>query len=582
MKKDEYIKNVETSEENEENDESKDDYSDIDSDRPNLLQIHKKMDKLNREKDLKLMQKKRNRNKNETDIVYNAGEKKFENCFIPDLEELNNFLQNCKIKEINEKNIKEELDKIPTENIFDPNKFIEDNYGKELKEGKENKNLNINYSIEDLGFKIVNKEEKYNQEQELKESINNENKNNEKINLNEILKERDLNKQKNDIHKLIEKIKKMDIEEVLKSQKDNANKKLNIVLDLDNTCIFGFPVNKQEAVNLVLTYPKKEINFIEMEYEDKIILSALIFRNGLKEFFEYTKSFCDFFINTLGYKTYGLEIKKNLEQRYGIKFKGFKGRNNDEKRKYLYDLILESKNAVIFDDKPFVWEQDSANVIISKIFTDREINLDKLKIQNFENNTYLFLRSYSPFCYYKSSESNWQNQRMCFQELCPFFDFHRKNCFSGEYLESTKYQFIYMKEVIKIIYYLIYNSNMRVPETLKIIRYNIFYNSYFQMQFYSGDGKNILKEIIKNCGGVILDKYNQEKDFSDPKIYFVCSIEEYKQNKDEIKKEKIGMENSKVVSDKYILNSFFFMTNLENELENPQYRLDLEDDFDHY
>ena len=62
---------------------------------------------------------------------------------------------------------------------------------------------------------------------------------------------------------------------------------------------------------------------------------------------------------------------------------------------------------------------------------------------------------------------------------CPFYDFDKKYCFSGEYLESTKYQFIYMKEVIKIIYYLIYNSNMGVPEALKIIRYNIFYNSYF-------------------------------------------------------------------------------------------------------
>ena len=44
------------------------------------------------------------------------------------------------------------------------------------------------------------------------------------------------------------------------------------------------------------------------------------------------------------------------------------------------------------------------------------------------------------------------------------------------------------------------------------------------------------------------------------------------------------MENAKVVSDKYIINSFYFMTNLENELDNPQYCLDLNDNdnFENY
>ena len=44
------------------------------------------------------------------------------------------------------------------------------------------------------------------------------------------------------------------------------------------------------------------------------------------------------------------------------------------------------------------------------------------------------------------------------------------------------------------------------------------------------------------------------------------------------------MENYKVVSEKYILNSFFFMTNLEDELNNSEYCFDLkdEDNFDNY
>ena len=44
------------------------------------------------------------------------------------------------------------------------------------------------------------------------------------------------------------------------------------------------------------------------------------------------------------------------------------------------------------------------------------------------------------------------------------------------------------------------------------------------------------------------------------------------------------METFKVVSDIYILDSFYFMTNLENELNDQQYCLDLEgeDNYDDY
>ena len=167
---------------------------------------------------------------------------------------------------------------------------------------------------------------------------------------------------------------------------------------------------------------------------------------------------------------------------------------------------------------------------------------------------------------------------------CPFYDFDKKNCFSGEYLESTKYQFIYMKEVIKIIYYLIYNSNMRVPEALKIIRYNIFYNSCFNFNFYKNKGINILKDIIKNCGGIIIEENKNRNEYKGLKLFYVCSLEDYKKYKEDIKKETIWMENYKVVSEKYILNSFFFMTNLEDELNNSEYCFDLkdEDNFDNY
>ena len=93
------------------------------------------------------------------------------------------------------------------------------------------------------------------------------------------------------------------------------------------------------------------------------------------------------------------------------------------------------------------------------------------------------MRDYGPFFYYKSSPENWQKQYLNEKPLCPFFDFEGRNCFSGEYLNSSKYQFIFMKETIKIIYYLVYNSNIGVPDALKLIRYNVFFNSCFDLDF---------------------------------------------------------------------------------------------------
>ena len=184
-------------------DKEEEEPSDIDSDRPNLFQINEMIEKKRREKEMKLIEKKRKRLKNETDIVYDANKKQIEDCFIPNLEELNNFLKNCTIRELNLNDIKNELKEIPKDKIFDPDKIIEENYGKGEKDKNELKN---NFSLEELGFKFDKKEEIINKEEELKESLEDIDKNKEKIILNDILQEEDLKKQKKDIHELIEEI----------------------------------------------------------------------------------------------------------------------------------------------------------------------------------------------------------------------------------------------------------------------------------------------------------------------------------------------------------------------------------------
>ena len=554
-------------------------YSDIDSDRPNLLQINKKIDKMNRKKNISLLEKKRNRNKNFSDIIFDANKKTIEDSFIPNLEELNDFLKNCKIEEIKI----EELEKIPKEKIFDPDLFIEENYGK--KEVDKNE-LKHSFSIEDLGFEFDIKEKNdFLKEEKLEEDKIYDSKKEDKLNLNEVLQEKDIKKQKKEIHELIEKINKMSLEDIKKTLKGKANTKLNIVFDLDNTCIFAQTIKPESIKYLKDKYPKKDFKIIKFEHEGNIIITAFIIREGLQDFFDFTKNFCNFYVSTLGANIYGSKIKDILSNTFGINFLGFKGRIKNEQTKYLKDLNLDSKNTVIFDDCPGVWIEDKQNVIISKHFTDRDINNENLKRLSLQNNIYSFLQDYKYFFYY-SSEENWQNQKLKAEKICPFYDFRGRNCFSGEYLESSKYQFIFMEEIIKIIYYLIYNSNIGVPEALKLIRYNIFYNYCFDLDFYKKDGNSILKDIIINCGGEIYNPKEKNK-FKDMKFLFVCSSDEYNKYKEDIKKAKklLVNENAKVVNDKYILNCFYFMNNLENELSiNPNYCLDLneEENYDNY
>ena len=540
--------------------------------------INKNSRKFKEKKDIKFLGSKtqRNNNNNETNMIYSEKDKKFVDSFIPDIEGLNKFLQNCTIIEINKEDIKEEIKNIPKEKIFDPDEFIRNNY--QLKE----KN---SISIEDLFLELdKNNNEKIQNLEALNEPIS-------KVrNFNELLQEKNLDKQKKEINDIINNIKQMKIEEI----KENELNKLNIVFDLDNTCVYSTFIHPNLIIELIEKFPQNDFKIIKFEYNQNYIYYAFIIRKGLEEFLNCTKKFCNFYINTLGMEQYGKKIKDKLEAIFKITFKGFKGRsNNSERNKFLYDLSLEQKNTIIFDDKPIVWTKDKGNIIISKFFVDKKITLNNLRNVNLENNESLLFGDYSPFPFYKSSENNWQIQSLKLEKKCPFYDLKNKKCYSGEYVESDKdeQQFLYMIEIVKLIYYLLYKYNIYVPESLKIIRYNIFYNCSFNLNFYKKTPQkkqnerdvNILKHIIINCGGIIYDE-NNFKGYTNYKYYFVCTKDDYKKNKDEINKQKIGKKSCKVISDEFIINSFFFMINLDNENNNSKYCLDLndEDDFDNY
>ena len=151
------------------------------------------------------------------------------------------------------------------------------------------------------------------------------------------------------------------------------NKKLEIIFDLDNTCIFSFVnnTNIEDAIYYTKRYPEKNIFILDFEHEQKKMYSSIIIRKGLKEFIKFTKDFCNFHVRTLGVRNYAYKIVEKLEEYLGIQFKNVKAREcgNVQNKKCIdefRDKRINNETAIIFDDSVTVWEKDLGNVIPSK------------------------------------------------------------------------------------------------------------------------------------------------------------------------------------------------------------------------
>ena len=538
-----------------------------DLDEPTLNE-KKKLDELKKNEKIKTLLRKRKRKIKAKDIDNSKNRNNVHNSYYSYLSESNNYFPSKK-EEANDKE-KEKSTKKKEDN-FNPNQY------------NEKCRNNIHQSLEDLNLFKNNKKSKNTREIKIveesyisdhKNHINNELLKN--ILKNEIL---DIN-QKEELNKLISEIKNKNIKDIVKKNK------LDIIFDLDNTCILGLIVKPKTIKELKEQFPQKELKSFSFLYQNKNLRSGLIIRKGLSEFLKYSNSFCNFYIRILGVESYGLQIMSILEKLNNIKFKKFIGRKNEnERRKFIkdIDINLDKKKTLIFDDKPSLWVEDYLNVILSKKFSDKEC--EKLSTNSIGSNiddSLSFLYNYYPFYYYKSKKNNyeqieWRNQKLIGDRIPPFYKFNDKNdtlnnnCYSGEYLESSRYQFIYMKDIIKIVYYFVFYFDINVPDAIKLIRYNIFYNRYFCLEFYKGE-KIILKDIIENCGGQIFDENKQNK--NNAKIFYICKKDDYSSLKDKIKKELIYCKESKVVTEKYILDSFYFMTNLEDEINDSEYSCD--------
>ena len=555
-------------------------------------------------------------------IIYDKKNKKLEKVFSGSSEDLNEFLNNCQMKKIPIEDISQNT---TNSNIlsFDPNEWIKSNNiyqttlnSKDLSticENKTQNNNNINTvnntnshnknnKTEEEASKYNIKKEKYTEEEVSQYNIKKE----KYTEFEPILKEQKIydnyselikiiscknltKEQKKWINNFINEISNIDIKDiVVEENKEGKTQKLDIVFDLDNTIIFSFlsdddHISIQNKKNI---FPKKEVKMISFSYEDIVIYALLIIRNGFKEFIQYVDPLCTFHISTLGCENYGNEVRNILTEYSGVNFIRYKGRiGNNEYNKKIEDLFLSKEKTIIFDDNVNVWkDEDNEYVINSKFFYDEECGIINLKERNSQNQNFKydkedFKKKYK--FYYNHIKlkdhkiNDWKEQEIKECSNIPFYqfkqskDYNYNQCYTAEYLNSNKLQFIYMKNVIKEIYYLKFVYGINIPLAIKLIRISTLSGMKFYLKYLDFSQKVILTDMVKDCGGSIYDGKHREED---EKIYLVTSKRTgYKFKKGEIDKEIADNPFYILINEKFILDTYYFLTNLKENINDPEY-----------
>ena len=569
------------------NDENNDSF-DIDKDQLTLIDVNKKLSEKRSKKEQNSLFLKLKRKKPENGmIIYNSFYKKILNVFCPTKEEMEEFLEKCKVEEININEFKN--NEFIEDNIFNPKMFMQKN------------KINKSYlSWEDLEFnneenEDFNNSDKYKIpliEPEIPNISKNENNdttvipNDPKKTIKNILKTDILgDAQKEWLNNHIKEISKMHSNSVLLN-----GKKLEVIFDIDNTLIFNFiqSYDKKSFEDFMENYEENDLNYLSFTHDKKKVYSAYIIRQGVEEFIEYTKKFCNFNINTLAVKNYATKIIKNLEKNFKIKFQRKvmrtpKGNKNEKSIDEFECDDINYNNALIFDDNILKWENDFDNVIISKFFFDKNagINFTESNSKSSNNNLTFILNSHKKFFYHyfydNKNKSKWKEQNIGRKKTCPFFHFKEKDehfffdIYNAEYFNSNKKQFIYMKDIVKIIYYMVYHDKIPLNETLLLIRLNVLYKKYFYLKYVNKQRISILSGIINICGGEIIEPDESIEFKIKKKIFLVCSFEIYEKERNNILNEVNENSNYLLVNEKFVLDCYYFMTDLADEYQNEEY-----------
>ena len=131
-----------------------------------------------------------------------------------------------------------------------------------------------------------------------------------------------------------------------------------------------------------------------------------------------------------------------------------------------------------------------------------------------------------------------------------------------------------MKNVIKVLYCLVFHNDLEISNAIKLVRLNTLNGKKFYLKYLTAEQRNILRDIIHVCGG---EEYLPPKENEDfildltQKLFLVVSQCEYDRRKLEIKDELKNRKNFVMINEKFILDSYYFMTDLEDSYTDKEY-----------
>ena len=314
------------------------------------------------------------------------------------------------------------------------------------------------------------------------------------------------------------------------------NKKINIILDIDQTLIYA---KEENTFNLNLKEEQTKNSFpitVPNEFiKEKEFKFFFDFRPKLKELLIGLNKFCNLYVCTLARENYAKLVLNIIKLETGIEIpinnivatkeiKGFK----------LFEGI-EKNNTLIFDDTANVWINELEHLIVSKKFVsfqdidykfeflldDNQLIKDKIFIKNF--------------------------QGLNFPLTC-----ENKFC--------DKFQLDYILQFIELSYKFSILLNRNIVDSIRIMRKKILCKVNLNIQFYTqSENYGLIKGIVKFLGG------NIETDYHKTTHYLISE-------NNSLTKDKLGIYNKcYLINESWLIDSYLLLSKMdENE---PQYKI---------
>ena len=166
-------------------------------------------------------------------------------------------------------------------------------------------------------------------------------------------------------------------------------------------------------------------------------------------------------------------------------------------KKQLITQNLTKNDSIIFDDKLNVWNENNyENVIVSKRFLDIFI----VKNNKFTNN------DFEDICYNKiKTISNFKSNECFSVKSCNILDENGIPLNIEMNEKCQKRQLDYLIPFFKIIFVLYHNFQIKVFDSIKLIRSCVFAKYKFDISFTFSTEKSDLVNMILTLGGSICD-----------------------------------------------------------------------------